>query len=396
MTASARYLLTLLAVSGIALILILALNLQLGVRALGGAEATKLASAWQQQSKGVTYAPPITASRRFKALRLADRMPGIDAVAFGSSTAWGITAADLPDRYRFYNFATTGNPLVSIIGEAQYLLAQYPDQWRLMVVPLEWAIGSIFEHTSLQPVDLSTQAVLDLAGKEDVPLWRKMQDALSYPKVVSLVQALKAITVSPDPWVTAQSTFSAMAGAEYHCADGTIARDFDVVNQGRCAGFRFDGSWSFGGEKRLSTAQAATLSRAAAAPSSKFFRSLCATHGEPNAAYLQALEVLAEQLGRAGGQMLFLLPPLVPGLEAAVAANPAARACLDRAKAVLHDWAQRNNTVILDAGRSERYGCVVGEFIDEHHAYPECYRRVLVPFFRAQHEGRVQSGLLQP
>ena len=38
------------------------LNLALGERALGSAEAVRQASAWQQESKGVTYAPPVTTS----------------------------------------------------------------------------------------------------------------------------------------------------------------------------------------------------------------------------------------------------------------------------------------------------------------------------------------------
>ncbi len=148
MNPGARYLSVLLGVAGLALGLLLGLNLLLGERALGSAEATRLASAWQQQTRGVTYAPPITAVRRFKALRLADRLPGINAVAFGSSTAWGITADALPGEYGFYNFAVTGNPLANIIGEIEYLLMTYPGKLRLLVVPMEWAIGSVYDQSA--------------------------------------------------------------------------------------------------------------------------------------------------------------------------------------------------------------------------------------------------------
>ena len=66
MNSGARYLLVLLAVAGLLLGLILWLNLLLGERGLGGPETMRSASAWQQETRGVTYAPPITGSRRFK------------------------------------------------------------------------------------------------------------------------------------------------------------------------------------------------------------------------------------------------------------------------------------------------------------------------------------------
>ena len=251
MNPGARYLLVLFGVTGLALGLLLGLNLLLGERALGGPEATRLASAWQQETRGVTYAPPITAVRRFKALRLADRMPGINAVAFGSSTAWGITADALPREYGFYNFAVTGNPLANIIGEIEYLLVAYPGKLRLLVVPMEWAIGSVYDKSVPPVMNLAPAAVLADAEQSAVSLGRKIQDALSYPKVVNLLKALRTIFRGPEPLANARSLFFGLAGEPYRCADGTPARDFDVVNRGQCSGFRDDGSWSFGGEKRL-------------------------------------------------------------------------------------------------------------------------------------------------
>ena len=395
MNPGARYLSVLLGVAGLALGLILGLNLLLGARALGSPEATRLASEWQQQTRGVTYAPPITAVRRFKALRLADRLPGINAVAFGSSTAWGITADALPGDYNFYNLAVTGNPLASIIGEMEYLL-QHAAGLQLMVVPLEWAIGSLYDQSPPPVMNLSPNAVLADAEQSAVSMGRKVQDALSYPKVVNLLRALRSIFRGAEPLTDARSLFFGLAGEPYPCADGSLARDFDVVNRGQCAGFRHDGSWSFGGEKRLTAVQAAALSRAAAAHSSKFSRALCATGGEPNLEYLRRLAAAARELNRSGGKMLLVLPPLVPGLEQAMIADPGNRDCLARTKQVLQTWARQINVTIIDAGRAERFGCKAEEFLDEHHAYPECYRRVMDFHFRAQREGRVPTGLLQP
>jgi hypothetical protein len=72
------------------------------------------------------------------------------------------------------------------------------------------------------------------------------------------------------------------------------------------------------------------------------------------------------------------------------------RACLMRTREVLQVWAQQTGVTVLDAGSSERYGCTATEFLDEHHAYPECYRRVMGFYFQAQREGRTSRGLLQP
>jgi hypothetical protein len=97
-----------------------------------------------------------------------------------------------------------------------------------------------------------------------------------------------------------------------------------------------------------------------------------------------------------GGKLVFMLPPIIPGMERAMLEQPSNRVCLERTKTVLTEWAQRNRVVVIDAGQSERYGCTAGDFLDEHHAYPECHRRVLDFYFRAQCEGRAQPGLLQP
>lgn len=396
MNSGARYLWVLLAVAGLLLSLILGLNLLLGEQGLGGPETMRSASAWQQETRGVTYAPPITGSRRFKALRLADRLPEINTIVFGSSTAWGIGADVVPERYRLYNLASTGNPLTGIIGEIEYLQRHHAERLKWMVVPLEWAIGGVYDRTPPPVIDFAPETVLAESRPSTVSLLRRIQDAWSYPKVVNLLQALRAVARGPEPLAAARNLFSGGAGLPYTCADGTPARDFDVVNRGVCAGFRYDGSWSFGGEKRLTVAQAAALSRAAAAHSSKFSRALCSTGGQPNPEYLQRLAEAVRLIKKTGGDMLFILPPLVPGLEQAMVADPENQACLLRTRQTLGTWAQHIGVTVLDAGSSERYGCTAGEFLDEHHAYPECYRRVMGFYFQAQREGRASHGLLQP
>src|SRR6185503_8084721 len=97
-----------------------------------------------------------------------------------------------------------------------------------------------------------------------------------------------------------------------------------------------------------------------------------------------------------GGRMIFLLPPLAPGMEKAFAQSPRWGACLGRSKAALAAWAQQNRVTLIDAGESERFGCVPGEFADEHHAYPACYAKLFAPFFGDSATERALPGLSRP
>jgi hypothetical protein len=223
-----------------------------------------------------------------------------------------------------------------------------------------------------------------------------LTDALSLPKVENLGEALRSVMRSNDPLDNFRQTFFQIASENYRCPDGQIARDFDVVRRGACAGFRFDGSWTFGGEEHLTASKAAVLARAAAAPSSKFSRFLCETRGQPNPEYLERFGGFARRFSAKGGRTLFLLPPQVPGMESEMMKVPQNKECLQRTKAVLADWAQRFGVTVIDAGQSERFGCVPDDFLDEHHAFPECHTRVLARFWRDDAAGRIRPGLYQP
>jgi hypothetical protein len=138
------------------------------------------------------------------------------------------------------------------------------------------------------------------------------------------------------------------------------------------------------------------LARAAAAPSSKFARFLCATQGEPDRAVLQRLGALARQLAARGGEAVFVIPPLIPGMESEMTKEAASHACLSRTKTALNAWARENGVVVIDAAASEYFGCVAAEFLDENHAWPECHARVLARYWRDKAANRVMPGLYRP
>jgi len=396
MTAPARYLAVLLGLFGLVLAAILGLNLALGERALGSVEINELASAWQQKTRGITYGPPTTNTRPFKILRLADRLRDINGVVVGASSVMGVTDTMFPPPLRVYNMSVAGNSTAAAIAEAEYLEQHHSDRIRWMLIGLDWSVGMIFHPIRVMSVDLSPAAALSRSALPAVPLLKKVEDALSLPRVSNLGRALKSVAMAPDPLGSFRHTFFDIASAEYRCADGALARDYDVANRGICAGFRYDGSWTFAGEKHLTPALAAMLARGATAPSSKFSRFLCESAGLPRDEYLERLRALIPRFEKKGGRLLFLMPPVVPGMEKEMLRRPETRACLERAKAVLGEWARNNLVTIIDAGASERFGCEVSEFLDENHAFPECLTRVFSRYWRDSAAGRVGPGLYRP
>lgn len=376
-----RYLMVVLGLTGLLLLVVLSLNLLLGARALGSAEATRMASAWQQETRGVTYAPPISATRPFKMLRLADRLPEVNALVLGSSTMMGITEDLFVPPLRLYNFSQTGNGTAAIVAEAEYVERHWGDRIRWLVVGLDWSVGMIYNPVEAGAVDLSAAKAVEGFAVYTVPWHKQVEDALSWPRVENLAKVLMAALKSPAPLRAVKHAFFDIAGEPYRCGDDSLARDFDVINRGLCRGFRYDGSWTFANDRRLTETQAATYAVAAAAVSSKYTKHLCDNDGAPNAEYLRRLGETAQRMAKRGGQMVFLLPPLVPGMEKTMMKTPRWKACLDRTKSDIHDWAARHQIAVVDAGASERYGCAPSEFSDEHHAYSECQRKVFARVF---------------
>ena len=369
---------------------VLALNLSLGLRSLGGGAAVLQASAWQQATHGVTYAPPLNNTRPFKSARLFARLPEINTIVFGSSTAMGITQGMFPDEMVVYNFAQTGNLLTTVIAEAEYVQRTRVNLRRL-VIPLDWALGFVYQPGTPGREELAPPAADSSRHSTAVSVAQQVQDALSLPRVKNLLGIFKGIIRSPAPAAAFRQMFLQEASDDYHCADGTLARDFDTIFRGTCTGYRYDGSATFANLDPVPARRAAALIASALVPSSKYAVDLIKTGGEPNAVVLERLAALARDMKRAGGRVILFMPPLLPGMERAFLDSAQTGGALRRTKEVLDGWARDQDLIVIDAGRSERYGCVAEEFVDEHHALPECYRRVFARFW-GDPRGRAQIG----
>ncbi len=344
-------------------------------------DKNRLASRWQQESGGVTYAPPISSNRAFKTLRLADRLSGINALVFGSSTAMSITADALPPDLHAYNFAQSGNSLLNVIGESRFVMEHFGDRVRWLVIPLDWALGFVYQGGVPPPTDLSAAQV---AVPVAPPLVVQLREALSLPRIATLGAVLRDIARAEDHAVAAHRMFTEPAGAPYRCADGTMARDYDLTFRSLCVGFRADGSATFADQKRVTAATAPGVVAQAASASSQYAAALAGRAGQPDAQLLDHLAALLRQAHARGIHVVLFLPPLIPGLDARLLASVHSGEKLRRTKAALHAWAAQQQVPLFDAGPAEQHGCIATEFIDAHHALPACYRKIMARLFAAR------------
>jgi hypothetical protein len=388
-----RYVLLFIAAAGAVLLPVLALNYMLGVRSLGGGDAVIHASEWQQATRGVTYAPPLSDSRPFKSARLFDRLPEINTVVFGSSTAMGIAQGMFPGGMTIYNFAQTGNGLPMVIGEAEFLHRYRPTRLKWFVIPLDWSLGFIYQAASPRQVELAPNA--EAPGQRVlVPIVQQLEDALSLPRVKNLLGIVTDIVRAPSPGAAFRQMFLQDASDEYRCADGTPAKDFDTIFRGTCNGYRYDGSATFAARAVGRARRAGALIVGAVVPSSKYAVGLIRTGGEPNPVFLDHLATLARDMQLKGGEVILFLPPLLPGMERAFLDSAQTGGALRRTKQILDAWARDKDLIIIDAGQSEHYGCVAEEFVDEHHALPQCYARIFTRFWNDRRvPAKIRAGL---
>jgi hypothetical protein len=360
---------------------VVTLNYLLGLRSLGGNDVVIEASRWQQATRGITYAPPLSANRPFKSARLFDRLPELNAIVLGSSTAMGVTQTMFPSEIVMYNFAQTGNLFSTLISEAEFLRSTNSNHPKWFFISFDWALGSPYFPGEAGVQTLAPPLAGGLAAAEP-PISGRLADALSLPRVKSLFGTLARIVRAPSPSGAFREMFFQNASDEYRCEDGTPAKDFDTIFRGTCTGFRYDGSATFANLEPLSAQRVPMLIASAVVPSSRYASELIRARGELNSRLLEQLAATIQGIRRDGGVVMLMLPPLLPGLERALLESKDTAIPLRRTRETLDRWAQEQRVVFIDAGRSERFGCVAVEFVDEHHALPSCYMRIFSRFWR--------------
>jgi hypothetical protein len=337
------------------------------------------ASEWQERTHGITM---VLLGRKhsgpFKTLRLHDRLPDINAVVFGSSTAMSIQIEMFPPGIRIYNFSQPANPLSATIGQIEYIL-NYHENIRWMFVPLDWAIGFLYFSEKAASVDLSRTHTLDLIHSTDEPLpWSSaIADALTFQVIKGQLLTLLRVLRSQNKIANFSSAFLMREGNEYICEQG-LARDYEPDQRGECFGFQYDGSLNF--HRHPSRPRAIMVDSLGV---HSFVRNvLPVTKGVPNEAFMNQLAEQARRLQERGGRMIFFMPPLFPGLEQAVLRQPDVGDYLQQTKNFILQWADKNGLVAFDFGPSERFGCLPAEFEDGPHALGPCYRKLFQAIWR--------------
>ena len=361
------------------------LNMAVLNATLGNNQMALLASQWQQRTHGSTYAPTLDGHHLFKTLRLNDRAADINTVVFGSSIMMGITQQAFPRQFSLYSFTKNSNPLGSVIAEAEYVQQHFANV-RWYVVPLDWSLGFLYQTMRIRAVDLSLATAMEKAADRSggrAPLLERMREAISYPRIAALAGTVKSILLAGNKRAAFREKIIQVGSDEYTCPDGSVGKDFDSMFRGLCAGFSYDGSSTFSYLNRVG-GNAPSLILAALEPGSRYTTELTSAKGEPNPRFLERLATLAKAATRAGGGLILVMPPLLPGMEAAFLRNPQLGSALDRTKQALADWSRREQLTILDAGQSERFGCLPEEFVDQHHAVDSCYKKVFQFLWRQE------------
>ena len=344
------------------------------------------ASDWQQQTRGITFTPTLGNNGFFKTLRLNDRLPGIDTVIFGASTAMTIDSSMLPQQWQLYNFTQSGSPLRASIAQAEYLASHAP-QIKQYIIMLDWAIDYIYEPEAVVAVDLARADRKQSSSQQPAhsPL-AMLQEAVSYPRMTKLWQVLGSVAHSPHPQTAFREYFLQIGSDEYTCPDGkSPGKDFGVYNRGACNGFRYDGSATFSDYTRVENGNRTIVG--ALASSSMYARALQHTQGVPDHALFERLAALNTRLTAQGGRLILLMPPLIPGLEQAFLEHPQLSGYLKRTKQELNLWANLHQVTLADFSQSEKFGCTTDEFLDAHHATKTCYQKVFAAFWQNAKDG---------
>jgi hypothetical protein len=326
----------------------------------------KRAVEWQKRSKGVAVVP-VALEGNFKFPSSYDLIKTIEVAVLGSSTVMSV----LYDQFdaRMYNFSVSSNGLHASIGQAQYLVNLYP-KIKFIFIGFDWALSYPFT-----PAEPASPASLHRSAEKWYSSYVSgLRKSLSTTQALFTASQLQTSLVN-DAGLSFVGQLFGRDIVETRCLTGERMAYFGASWPG-CGGFYPDGSAHFETFLQpLDPKGASDVLQKALGNSSGYRAALRLTGGEPSQNYLGHLARLAALLKARGGQLVLVLPPLIPGLEIGIAAGTDGPA-LRRLKSALSSWAHANDVAIIDGGRSEEAGCDVSEFVDAHHTLASCFKKV--------------------
>ena len=329
------------------------------------------AADWQLETKGVINIEP-RLENRYKSIMLERRLDSVNTVVLGSSTTMSISTDSLAGLGSVYNFSQSSRKTNGIIAEARYI-SKHTEQLKYLVISLDWALGNIYLSDKVEEFSLIEHEYPKPFLRRVKSELAKIRDAMALPRIIDLATILKTYLAGLfRTGVAPHALF-----APYSCQNSIIARDYTSINYGVCSGFRIDGSNMFAGRERIDEHRYAHLMLSFLSPGSFYYETMKKYKGLVNKKYLGELLEVSKSLDANGVKVIFLLPPLLPGLEKGLEARHDVGPYIKLTKQTLLDWARENGQVMIDAGRSEKFGCEFKEFIDGHHTLNSCFNKIL-------------------
>jgi len=310
---------------------------------------------WQAKNKGVV-GMTVKISNKYKQrmLEWCISEKNVDTILLGSSTMMGIKA-DMFKTNTIFNGATNSNPLYYTVSVAKYH-SKHTHSIKNIIIGFDWALGLPYRsHNNIKYNPL-------MKNESDTKLVDKIKDAVSYQRfkivLINLIDGFFTDSSSP-----------------YQCpTEDTMGTDqfFETDQPKRCHGFRFDGSVIFPDQTRVSKKKWIDyLNNGLGKYQNQFDTNL----GTIGLKYLNDFKEINKNLRKRGGRLIILIPPLIPNATTTME-DFSNKAYISKLGTLLN-FSKKNNIDILDASKSEDFGCTHSDFLDAHHSFPSCYEKIL-------------------
>jgi hypothetical protein len=309
---------------------------------------------WQVENKGVVGIT-VNISSEYKQRMLEWRIAkkDVDTILLGSSTLMGIKE-DMFKNHNVFNGATNSNILYYTIAVAKYH-SKYSDNIKNIIIGFDWALG--LPYRPYQDIKHNP----DIEKKIDTKFIDKIKDAVSYQRVkivvLNLIDHLFADPIS-----------------QYRCpTEDTIGTDqfFKTDIPKSCRGYRFDGSAIFPNRYVTEKEWIGTLKNGL----EKYQKQFDINLGTIDSRYLNDFKEINQNLKRKGGKLIILIPPLIP--NATTTMEEVGNKTYTKNLHKLLSFTKENNIIIFNTSKSEKFGCEYSDFLDSHHAFPSCYKKIL-------------------
>ncbi len=310
---------------------------------------------WQNKTKGV-MSMSAAVSTKFKEMSTDYFISknDVDTLILGSSTSAGMRAY-MFNGHIAYNGAKNSNPLHKTISEANYYI-KYSNDIKYIFIAFDWALGFPYKKYS------NRKDIPSSSSDDSVNLFIKIKDAVSYQRVKIVAFNLYNNIFNP--------------ATTYKCPkENNIGTDFFFTPQVPriCSGIRYDGSGTFSIQEPLSKKKWRNLLNTGLEDYKKPLRD---SLGKVDLRYLDDLKKIDENLKGRGGKLFIVVPPLMPGATALIKKSGDGE-YLEKTMNTLLAFTAKNDIDIIDASQSEKYGCIFSDFMDIHHAFPECYKKIM-------------------